>query len=244
MLNLMLAEWTKLRTTASFWWNSGILVALAAGLGALFGWTARFGTMPYLPITVIGTVALTAVIVVVVQQSMMVTTEYRFGMPATNFRIAPQRWKVALAKLVVGAVLTAVVTLVALVVAFTLADIAAPVSANWPTNPATQRALWAVPLGAVLAAMFAQGTGWIVRNTAGSVVICLVMLFVAETIVGLIPRIGQDLVQWLPFNNIIAFMSNQPTPHWPSVWSSFGVFALWAVVAWVAGVLVTMRRDA
>lgn len=242
MLNLISAEWTKLRSTASLWWNSGITILIAALYGLLFGWTAQFSAMPYVPLTVVATVALTTAIVVVVQQSMIVTTEYRFGIPATNFRIAPKRWPVAVAKLVVGAVIAAAVSFLGLVLAFTLADLTAPISANWPTNPATQRALWAVPLGMALLAMFTQGVGWLTRNTSGSIVAGLAVMLVLESIIGIIPRFGAEIVKFMPFGNLLAFMTNQPTPHW-SVGVSLGIYALWALVVWAIGVIVLAARD-
>lgn len=242
MLNLFPAEWTKLRTTSSFWWTSAIAILIAALYGALLGWTAQFSAMPYVPLTVVAVTAMTTAIVMIVQQSMIVTTEYRFGIPATNFRLTPQRWKVAVVKLVVGAVLAAAVTAVALMVAFTLGDLAAPVSANWPTNPAAKRGLWAVPLGMALLAMFTQGVGWLVRNTAGSIVVCLAMLLVVESIVGLIPRFGVDIVKFMPFGNMLAFMTNQPTGQWP-LSGSLAVFAAWAVGVWIAGVAALHARD-
>lgn len=243
MLNLITAEWTKLRSTASMWWNSAITILIAALYGLLFGWTAQFSAMPYVPITVVATVALTTAIVVVVQQSMIVTTEYRFGIPATNFRIAPKRWQVAVAKLVIGALLAAVVTLIALALAFTLADLTAPISANWPTNPAAQRSLWAVPLGMALLAMFTQGVGWLTRNTSGSIVAGLAVMLVLESIIGIIPRFGADIVKFMPFGNLLAFMTNQPNPHW-SLGTSLGIYAVWAVAVWVIGVIVLTARDA
>lgn len=243
MLNLLRAEWTKLRSTASFWWTSGLNMVLAALYGALFGWTARLSTMPYIPVTVIATVALTSAIVMVVQQSMIVTTEYRYGIPSTNFRIAPRRWQVAAAKLVLGAVIAAATTLVGLVLAFVLADALSPVPASWATNPATQRALWAVPLGMALVSLFTQGIGWLVRNTAGAVVVGLGMLLVVDSIVGLIPKWGPEVSKYLPFGNLIAFMTNQPA-HGFSAATSLGIFTVWAVALWAAGVAVLTARDA
>ncbi|QYH19179.1 ABC transporter permease [Corynebacterium aquatimens] len=243
MLNQIRAEWTKLRSTASFWWTSGVMIALGAMYGALFAWTSQLGGMPYIPLAVVASVALTTAIVVVVQQSMIVTTEYRFGIPATNFRLRPQRWQVAVAKLLLGAVLVALLTVVTLVVAFTVGDLTAAVSADWTSNPATKRALWALPLGMALLTMFVQGVGWLVRNTAGSVVIGLAMMLVIEAIAGLVPKIGQDLVSYLPFNNLLAFMTNQPTAYW-ELGTSLGIFAAWAVAAWVAGVVALHLRDA
>ena len=182
-------------------------------------------------------------IVVIVQAAMTVTTEYRFGIPATNFRLTPQRWRVALAKVVVGVVGVVVATLLAVVVAFILADLTTAVPAGWTTNSATQRALWAVPLGMALLTLFTQGVGWIVRNTSAAIVIGLSMMLLLETIVGFIPKYGQDVAKFLPFNNLIAFMMNQPTQHW-ELGASLGIFAVWAVALWVIGVLLTEARDA
>ena len=97
MLNLFPAEWTKLRSTASFWWTSVLIIVFGAFYGALFGTASKLGGMPYAPLTVAATMALTTAIIVIVQASMTVTTEYRFGIPPTNFRVAPKRWQVAVA---------------------------------------------------------------------------------------------------------------------------------------------------
>lgn len=243
MLNFFPAEWTKLRSTSSFWWTSALVLMFGALYGALFGWSARLTGMPYAPLTVVATVALTTAIIVIVQAAMTVTTEYRFGVPATNFRLAPRRWQLAVVKLVLGAVLAAVVTVLGLVVAFIFGDLLAPVPANWPSNPAAHRAMWALPLGMALITMFTQGVGWIVRNTAGTIVVAMGMMLLVETIVSLIPRFGGDIAKFLPFGNILAFMTNQPTANW-SLGTSLGIFAAWAVVVWVVGVVLLESRDA
>ena len=242
-MNLILSEWTKLRSTRSFWWTSAAMIIVAGIYGALFGWLANTSGMPYTPLTVVSTVSMTIGIVVIVQAAMTVTTEYRFGIPATTFRLPPQRWRVALAKVVVGVVGVVVATLLAVVVAFILADLTTAVPAGWTTNSATQRALWAVPLGMALLTLFTQGVGWIVRNTSAAIVIGLSMMLLLETIVGFIPKYGQDVAKFLPFNNLIAFMMNQPTQHW-ELGASLGIFAVWAVALWVIGVLLTEARDA
>lgn len=242
-MNLILSEWTKLRSTRAFWWTSATMIIVAGIYGALFGWLANTSGMPYTPLTVVSTVSMTIGIVVIVQAAMAVTTEYRFGIPATNFRLTPQRWQVSLAKLCVGVVGVVVATLVAVVVAFTLADLTTAIPAGWTTNSATQRALWAIPLGMALLTLFTQGVGWIVRNTSAAIVIGLSMMLLLETIVGFIPKYGQDVAKFLPFNNLIAFMMNQPTQHW-ELSASLGIFAVWAVALWVIGVLLTEARDA
>ena len=242
MLNLFPAEWTKLRSTASFWWNSALILVFGAFFGALFGFASKLGGMPYAPLTVAATMALITAIVVIVQASMTVTTEYRFGIPPTNFRVAPKRWQVAVAKLVLGAVLAALATFVGLAVAFTVGDLTAPVPANWVSNTASRRALWAIPLGMALITLFQQGVGWITRNTSGAVVTGMGMMLLIESIVGFIPRYGADVAKFLPFGNLMAFMTNSPA-NW-TLPVSLLIFAVWAVAAWIIGVVLLETRDA
>lgn len=242
MLNLIPAEWTKLRSTASFWWNSALILIFGAFFGALFGFASKLGGMPYAPLTVAATMALITAIVVIVQASMTVTTEYRFGIPPTNFRVAPKRWQVAVAKLVLGAVLAALATFLGLAVAFTVGDLTAPVPANWVSNTASRRALWAIPLGMALITLFQQGIGWITRNTAGAVVTGMGMMLLIESIVGFIPRYGADVAKFLPFGNLMAFMTNSPA-NW-TLPVSLLIFAVWAVAAWIIGVVLLETRDA
>lgn len=242
MLNLFPAEWTKLRSTASFWWNSALIIVFGAFFGALFGFASKLGGMPYAPLTVAATMALITAIVVIVQASMTVTTEYRFGIPPTNFRVAPKRWQVAVAKLVLGAVLAALATFLGLAVAFTVGDLTAPVPANWVSNTASRRALWAIPLGMALITLFQQGIGWITRNTAGAVVTGMGMMLLIESIVGFIPRYGADVAKFLPFGNLMAFMTNSPA-NW-TLPVSLLIFAVWAVAAWIIGVVLLETRDA
>lgn len=242
MLNLFPVEWTKLRSTASFWWNSALILIFGAFFGALFGFASKLGGMPYAPLTVAATMALITAIVVIVQASMTVTTEYRFGIPPTNFRVAPKRWQVAVAKLVLGAVLAALATFVGLAVAFTVGDLTAPVPANWVSNTASRRALWAIPLGMALITLFQQGVGWITRNTAGAVVTGMGMMLLIESIVSFIPRYGADVAKFLPFGNLMAFMTNSPA-NW-TLPVSLLIFAVWAVAAWIIGVVLLETRDA
>lgn len=243
MLNLFPAEWTKLRSTASFWWTSALIIVFGAFYGALFGTASKLGGMPYAPLTVAATMALTTAIIVIVQASMTVTTEYRFGIPQTNFRVAPKRWQVAVAKLVLGAVLAALLTFVGLAVAFAIGDLTAPVPANWMSNTAARRALWAIPLGMALITLFQQGVGWIARNTSGAVVTGMGMMLLIESIVSFIPRYGADVAKFLPFGNLMAFMTNSPTQNW-ELPVSLLIFVVWAVAAWIVGVVLLETRDA
>jgi len=243
MLNIVASEWTKLRTTASFWWTSGLMLAIPTILAAIFASADSENAFVYIPITVIMAVAMVTAVVITVQATMTVTTEYRFGIPATTYRISPVRWQVAVVKLGLYAVIAALLTFLALVLAFTLGDALAYHPANWTSNPATTRALWALPLGAAALTLFNQGIGWLVRNTAGAIVLAFGTQFVVEALVGLIPRVGEDVAKFMPFSNLYAFLFNMPTGTF-TVWESLGVFAAWAAVLWIVGLVLLERRDA
>ena len=118
----------------------------------------------------------------------------------------------------------------------------APVPANWVSNTAARRALWAIPLGMALITLFQQGIGWITRNTAGAVVTGMGMMLLIESIVGFIPRYGADVAKFLPFGNLMAFMTNSPA-NW-TLPVSLLIFAVWAVAAWIIGVVLLETRDA
>ena len=238
MLNLIYSEWTKLRTTASLWWTSGLLIVLPAALVSLIAATAPI----YAPLTVVMVAATIIFVILTVQAAMTVTTEYRFGIPATTYRLTPVRWQVAAAKLLLYAVLAALLTLICLAISFVLGDALADVPAGWSTNAVATRALWALPLAAAILVLFMQGLGWLVRNTAGTITLAFGMQFVVESIIGLIPRYGQDIAQYMPFSNLYAFAFDLPTGTF-TTWQSLAVFATWAAVLWVAGVVLLEKRD-
>ena len=242
MLNLINAEWTKLRTTASFY--ACVIVALVLSLlnAALTGWIYNTMSFPK-PLTTAAVITVVLSMYTLVQTSMMVTTEYRFGMAATNFRVAPKRWQLALAKLILGAVLVAVVSLVSLVLGFTVADLVDNNPVGWASNAFVHRALWAVPLGEALLAVLVQGVGWLLRNTAVTVCAGLLMMLLVERVLPVIPKIGEHVDRFLPFKDLNAFMLNQKAPNDDPL-VSLGIFVVWALVAWVAGVVLLHKRDA
>ncbi|MDY5785613.1 ABC transporter permease [Corynebacterium sp.] len=243
MLNTFTSEWTKLRTTPAFWWTSALVLGLPLVFAAAFGAMDTPESFSYIPLSVVMMVASCTTLIVTLQAIMTVTTEYRHGTHATTFRINPNRWQVAVAKLVLASLIGAVLTFVALVLAFTIGDALAFNPAHWTTNPATTRALWALPLAAVFVVMFSQGLGWIVRNTAGAVTLAFALQFVIEALVSFLPRIGQDLAEYMPFSNLYAFMLNTPRGGLDP-WEALGVYAVWAVVVWIIGLVLLHTRDA
>jgi ABC-2 type transport system permease protein len=66
-----------------------------------------------------------------------------------------------------------------------------------------------------------------------------------EQVFRLVPKIGADIVGYLPFENLGAFVNGVQLEG--IGWDTYGsgaYFLVWAVAAWVAGVVVLQRRDA
>ncbi|WP_291313992.1 ABC transporter permease [Corynebacterium sp. UBA2622] len=242
MPDTMCAEWTKLRSTASFWWTSALILLIPVALAGVFAGFNTGNPLEFLPVSVVTLSAIPVLIIVTVQAAMTVTTDYRYGVPATTFRLTPVRWRVGVAKLVLYAVLAAVLVAVGLLLAFLLGDVVAGRGTGWTGNPTANRGLWALPLAAVLVTVFSQGLGWITRNTAGAVVLVFAFQFVLDSIGGLLPGAGGRLARYLPFSNLYAFLYDNPVAGF-TVGASLGIFILWAAGLWIAGLVVLERRD-
>ncbi|WP_018297271.1 ABC transporter permease [Corynebacterium lubricantis] len=239
----ILAEWTKLRTTASFWWTSGLILAIALGFtGLTFGLgdnSVLFGASEF----IISSFWTGSLIAIIVMATMVVTTEYRFKISGTNFQVTPVRWEVAVAKYVLYAVIAAILSFVALVASYMLADALVDGGFAWTEQETATRALWAVPLAVALMVMFCQGIGWLLRQTAGAITLVLFWWLFLESAVSMIPKVGDAVYKYLPMHNINDFVMNAPGADW-TIWEAFGIFGIWAVVLWIAGIVVLERRDA
>ncbi|MDR7330341.1 multidrug ABC transporter permease [Corynebacterium guangdongense] len=246
----LLSEWTKLRTTASFWWTTGLVLLVSIGWAGLLATFTPDGPGAFMtPDLAHSGFLVFGVPVIMIQAIMVVTTEYRYGLPAANFLATPRRWQVALAKVVLYAVIAALLTLVCLTTSYWLSDLLAPASVSEWYRPfetdAARRYLWAYPTFMAVLVVFCQGLGLLLRQTAGTVALALIWYLGLEQAVRLIPRVGERILRYLPFENLNAVLVNMPVrgTEW-DVWVSALIFLAWAVVAWVAGVVVLQRRDA
>lgn len=250
--NLLLSEWTKLRSTASFWWTTALVFVLSLGFSALTAGLSDPEAQPGLgptPASVVSSFTSFGVAVVLIQAIMVITTEYRFGLAGSNFMATPSRWPVMVAKLVLYGMIAALLALVVIVASYLLTSALLPDALQETFKPfedeAGRRMLWAVPLLTFVAVMFVQGLGMLIRQTAGAVAISIIWLLGFDQMLRLIPKIGEDIARAMPFHNMTMFQGGQPYEgtDW-NEWSSFGVFLLWALVAWIGGLVLTLKRDA
>ena len=108
-----------------------------------------------------------------------------------------------------------------------------------------------------IAAVIALAVGTLIRQSAGAITIILVWPLLLENLVRLIPKVGDDISNWMPFNAASKFItfvtpggaeqqaigqavgSGGPTPL-----EGLAVFGATAVVLWIVALILLRRRDA
>ncbi|PRY45804.1 ABC transporter permease [Umezawaea tangerina] len=250
-MTLLAVERIKLFSTRSPWWCMALAMVITIGMAALIS----ANTDDRFPLTVSVSQGFSnfGMVVIMVMAALAVTTEYRFGTIRATFLAVPGRVQALLAKTAVVALLAGVV---GEAVAFgswgigTLikpdADMAINSSAEWRNVAGTG-------LVFALAAVLAVAVGVLVRQTAGAVAILLVYTMLVESLIGLIPTLGQKIQRWLPFQNSTnfqtagneSFMNETGGLDYPfGPWGSLVYFAAICVGLLVVALVVAKRRDA
>lgn len=259
MLNTLKSEWTKLHTTRSFWWTTFIFLFFAWGWAIL---NARLTQPAETPedaalgmgvITPDGAVSFLLALglpVLMIQAIMIVTTEYRFGTQSITYMATPRRWSVALVKLLMYAVIAAALSFIAVAGAYLLTELFAhdEVAAQFQPwdGEMGQKLLWKYPLASALLVLFSQGIGLLLRSTAGSVAIGLILFLGVDNFVAALPKVGSKLVNFMPFKSFQSWLLeiDPVDAPWKESWGFCLVFIAWAVLLWVLGVIVLQKRDA
>ncbi|WP_333618746.1 ABC transporter permease subunit [Dietzia sp.] len=259
-MNLLKAEWIKATSLRSSWILLGISLVLALGMAALM---AKFsgqeiedagGQSSQINFTAGGLVSASygslAVLFVWVLALVLVTGEYRTGTIKSVFLMAPRRWDVYAVKTgffaVLGAVVSFVFSLLCLLIAYAI-------SGSGDLSPWTGGGLAAAGKYAVFVfiSMFLMvGISAIIRNMAGTIVLVIAWIFIVESLVGTIPKIGEPIAKWMPFVNGMSWISGSDPAQGAvstNALSSPGNilwFAVVCVVIWAAGLFVLRSRDA
>ena len=251
-VTLLAVERIKLFSTRSPWWCIALAAVLMIGLGALV--TGLSGGEP-LPVGVSTTQAGygLALNVMLVMAAISITTEYRTGTIRATFLAVPNRTAALLAK---AGTVGLVCGLVGEVVAFAAygvgrlvkpgADLALDSGPEW-------RQVAGLGLVFALGAVIALAVGALVRHTAGAVAILLVWTMLVEGLIGIIPRVGDDIQRWLPWTNASNFLraGNEDLGGGPlelnlpfGAWGSIAYFAGFAAALLALALLAVQRRDA
>ena len=240
------AEWTRLWTVKATWWFAAAAAVTMVGLGAVAGfdaagdptaegdvaWSAsRFTAMP-------AQFALLALVLTAV------TSDYATGGIVPALQWTPRRGVLFLARTVVAAgTATSLGVLLALASALVGFAAAHPVlSLPWDEAPDV---LGTVAFVFAAGTLLAVGLGFMLRNTAGSLVTVFLVILVLPV---LLPQFGYtwltDLADVLAGTNALFLLLGEPTGRGLTETSAVITMLAWACGALLLAWLRVMRDDA
>jgi ABC-2 type transport system permease protein len=254
-MSLIAVERIKLFSTRSPWWCMIVAAVLSIGLAAL---ATGFATGPdearVTPAMTQFGVGL-GQMVIMVMAALAVTTEYRFSTIRTSFQAVPQRANLLLNKTLVVAVLAAVIGLIAAFGSWAVGSALAS-GADMSINTANDwRLLYGQGILYALSAVIAVAVGILLRQSAGAIAILILWPLLVESLLPLIPKIGDDMQKWAPFTNGTQFVNGEQDfglagsdAAGPSValspWWALAYFAAWAIGLLVIALISASKRDA
>ena len=257
-LNVVRAEWIKLRSLRSTWYSLLATVVIIVGLGSLFsalrahrfnqgfGPGGRIEGFDATQVSLRG--VFLAQLAIGVLGVLVITGEYSTGMIRSSIAAVPRREPVLIAKFLVFGVMAFVVTTVSAFAAFLLGQQALAsthLQASLHT-PLALRAVFGAGLYLTLIGLLAVGLGFLIRNTAGAIATLFGIVLVLPLLTNALPTpYSTDVSKYLPLNagtQIMVTKNFDPTMLGP--WTGLGVTALYALAAVIAGAVVLKRRDA
>ncbi|HEX7270014.1 MAG TPA: ABC transporter permease subunit [Streptosporangiaceae bacterium] len=248
----MRSEITKIRSVRSTYWTLLALVVVTIGLGAIA--CAGAASHPQ----EINRASFDAVqnslgglyvaqLVIAVLGALTITSEYSTGMIRTSLAVQPRRGTVFAAKALVFAAVSLVTGLVTCFASFFIGQAILSGSQLSVTlgQPNVLRAVIGGALFLVVCGMLAYGLGAILRSTAAAITAAVGLLFVLSILVNFLPASWQANVdKWMPAIAGSQVWRTSPDNHMFSAWTGFGVFAAYAAIAIVVGLILFRRRDA
>jgi ABC-type transport system involved in multi-copper enzyme maturation permease subunit len=254
-MSVVHAEWVKFRSLRSVLWTSAAVLALMAGIGALFSLgqaralvtQADADRAAFDPTAASLSGVLLAQIAVGVLGVLVVTSEFASGSIRTSLAAVPVRGRLLAAK-------AATVTGVALVIGWAgglAAFLLGQVIIDGQGAPAASLADGGVPraiLGAGLylavTALFGLAVGAMIRSTAGALTTVIVVMLAVPIFSAALPEdIAGWIAKWWPSVAGLRVMSTVADPATLGPWAGLGVLSAFALVVLAASFAAFERRD-
>jgi ABC-2 type transport system permease protein len=253
-MTLLAVERIKLFTTRSPLWCTLAALPVTIGFAALLAGVDT-ENLPTIASTQFGMNF--GLMVIMVMATLAITTEYRFGTIRATFQAVPNRSATLLAKTTVVALFAGIVGELAAFGAVGISKLIQSSADLGINTPFEWRATAGVGLVYALAAVVSVAVGTLVRHSAGAVSLTLIYVLLVESLVALIPNVGDDIQKWMPFYVVNKFLTgdpditNRPITEGPppslstlSPWWSLAYFAGFAVVMLIIALFTANRRDA
>jgi ABC-2 type transport system permease protein len=253
-MTLLAVERIKLFTTRSPLWCALAAFGITVGFAALVT-GADSDSTPTIATTQFGVNF--GLMVIMVMATLAITTEYRFGTIRATFQAIPNRTSTLLAKTAVVALFAGLIGEIVAFGSVAIAKLIRPSASLGIETAYEWRAVAGVGLVYAISAMIAIAVGLLIRHSAGAVSLLLIYTLLVESLVQLIPTVGDDILKWMPFNVANKFLTgdpdvtNMPIGEGPppsnatlSPWWALAYFAAFAAVTLAVAVFAANKRDA
>lgn len=250
------AELLKLLSLRSTGWTLGLTVVVMTLFGLLQAYSLR---LPAEETESAGIAAPThgaevviagyqmGAVTIAVLGALMITAEYSTGMIRSTLTAVPTRLPVLLGKTIALGAVTVAVSALSLALTFLVTT---PLLSDYELVPALHdERTWQIFGGMgfflLTAALFALGIGAVLRSTAGTITVVLVVLLLLPGVLEFIKLDWvQDIAAYLPLQAAAAFLSVTDGPKTLGPWQGATVVAAYPIAALVAGAAMLQRRDA
>ncbi|HWG60649.1 MAG TPA: ABC transporter permease subunit [Streptosporangiaceae bacterium] len=259
--NLLLAEWTKIRSVRSTVWTLLLFVIFTIGFTSLLtaltvaNWsTSRRGGGAGHPAIVadpsgfvLGTGIFLGQLTICVLGVLLISSEYSSGVIRASLLAVPKRIPVLAAKAAVFAVLLLIVAEIVAFASFaigsSLLHSKVPVSLS---DQGVTRAVIGAGLYLTVLGLFALSIGGILRHTAGAITTTIGIILVLPILAGLLPGSwGAHINAYLPEQaGSLIYEAHTKSGALLSAWQGFGVLCLWTAVLLVIAAYLLKTRDA
>ena len=256
--DILLSEWTKIRSLRSTVWALVSLVVLTIGFTSLLTWltTSQWDTIDVAsrqqvvadPTSqILGSGFQFSQLAICVLGVLVMTGEYSSGTIRSSLLAVPTRTPMLLAKAAVFAGLAFVVAEVAAFPSFFvgMAILHSRVSVSL-SDPGVLRAILGVGLYIAVLGVFAIAVGTLVRHTAGAITGIIGFVLVLSPLTLLLPgTVGAHIHAYLP---TVAGQQIATTFQSPDQllgpWQGLAVFSAWTIALMLLANLALSRRDA
>ena len=250
--NVLVSEWTKLRSLRSTYWTAIVAVVVAIGI-AILGCVSF--VRHFAPSDLNGFDAATfsvqglyaAQILIGALGVLAITGEYATGMIRTTLTSVPQRRAMLLLK---GAVFAAAALVLGEIAAFGAFGVGQAILHGKGAGVSLSdhnvlRVVIGGGLYIAIVGLLAFGLGGLVRRTAGALATFFAVLFLPSALIDLLPSSWHDAVmRFAPANAGTQIMNIYHKPNMLTAWNGLGVLALYALAVTGLAVYLIGRRDA
>jgi ABC-2 type transport system permease protein len=177
---------------------------------------------------------------------LMISSEYGTGMIRSSIAAVPQRIPVLLAKAVVVAVVGYITgTAAAFVTAVLIQPILAQEDLQFGLDESgVTGSLLLTGLYLALVGVLALAVGTLLRHSAGAIVALIGLLFVLPTALSMIPgETAANILKYLPSEAGARMLATETVGEQLTQWQGALVLGAWAVLPFIAALLVLRRRD-